>query len=335
MAALLHPRLINDPFGDPGLYVEFLFEKRALLIDLGDLHALSPRSLLRVSQVFVSHTHMDHFNGFDQLLRLCLGREKTLTLFGPPGFIEHVHHKLAAYTWNLVHRYAADLQLIVHELQPDGLLRAARFSCRTAFAPEPAPTTSVQNDTVFEDENIRVRTASLDHGVPSFAYAIEERQRINVWKTRLEDMGFRTGPWLRELKRAILLGEPADRPFRVWWRDQGTLREEWHPLGILKERITRTAPGQKITYVTDVAYTAENAGKIVELSGGSDYLFIETPFLEEDAEIAARKCHLTARQAGILARRAGVKRLVTFHFSPRYQERAAQLRQEALAAFAA
>ncbi|MEE9266612.1 MAG: MBL fold metallo-hydrolase, partial [Gammaproteobacteria bacterium] len=94
-------------------------------------------------------------------------------------------------------------------------------------------------------------------------------------------------------------------------------------------------PGQKITYVTDVAYTAENAGKIVELSGGSDYLFIETPFLEEDAEIAARKCHLTARQAGILARRAGVKRLVTFHFSPRYQERAAQLRQEALAAFAA
>ena len=54
------PRLINDPFSDPGLFVPFLFEKRALMFDLGDLHALSPRDLLKVTHVFVTHSHMDH-----------------------------------------------------------------------------------------------------------------------------------------------------------------------------------------------------------------------------------------------------------------------------------
>jgi len=102
---ILHSRLVNPPFGDPGVYVGFMFEKRGLLFDLGDLQPLSDRKLLRVRQVFVSHTHMDHFTGFDRLVRIFLGREKTLHLFGPTGFIDRVSHKLAAYTWNLVASY--------------------------------------------------------------------------------------------------------------------------------------------------------------------------------------------------------------------------------------
>ena len=107
------------------------------------------------------------------------------------------------------------------------------------------------------------------------------------------------------------------------------------PLGVLRENITRQAPGQKITYVTDVVYNDDNATKIVNLANGADYLFIEAPFLEADANIAARKLHLTASQAGSLARAAGVKRLITFHYSPRYTDRARQLHEEAQAAFIA
>ena len=74
MRHLLEPYLVNDPFGDPLLYVDLHDEQRALLFDLGDLAVLPPRKLLRISHIFVTHTHMDHFAGFDQLLRVVLVR---------------------------------------------------------------------------------------------------------------------------------------------------------------------------------------------------------------------------------------------------------------------
>jgi ribonuclease Z len=104
---------------------------------------------------------------------------------------------------------------------------------------------------------------------------------------------------------------------------------------VLRERLLEITPGQKLSYVTDAGYTPDNVEKIVALADRSDLLFIESPFLHEDAEIAARKMHLTAHQAGDIARRAGVRQFEQFHFSPRYEGQSERLRQEGLAAFAA
>ena len=90
MKSYLRSTLVNDPFGDPGLLVQFLFQKRSLLFDFGDISSLSNGELLKVSHVFVSHTHIDHFIGFDRLLRTVFGREKTITFFGPENFIKNV-----------------------------------------------------------------------------------------------------------------------------------------------------------------------------------------------------------------------------------------------------
>jgi ribonuclease Z len=91
--------------------------------------------------------------------------------------------------------------------------------------------------------------------------------------------------------------------------------------------------GRKIAYVVDAAFTAANIAAMIDLAKGADILFIEAPFLEAEAEQAAARQHLTARQAGTVARLAGVKRMTTFHYSPRYKGRAECLAREAEAAF--
>ncbi len=98
MRPTLHPRLLNGRDGDPGVYLEALHLPDAVLLDCGDLSALSPRHLLRVGALAVSHAHMDHWAGFDRLLRLLIGREKRLPVVGPEGFAERLFHRLQAYT---------------------------------------------------------------------------------------------------------------------------------------------------------------------------------------------------------------------------------------------
>src|SRR5215211_5149322 len=109
MRPLFHAHLVNGRFGDPAVYVETLFAKAAILLDLGDISELSPRKLQRIEHVFVSHTHVDHFYGFDRLLRLLVGRQKEVKLYGPEGIVDGVEHKLRAYLWNLVGGYLLDL----------------------------------------------------------------------------------------------------------------------------------------------------------------------------------------------------------------------------------
>ncbi len=318
MRPLFHPSLVNNPFGDPGLYIDFLFESRAILFDVGEISHVSPRKLLRISHVFVSHTHVDHFIGFDHLVRLFLGREKKLHFFGPPGFVDQVWHRLAAYTWNLVRNYPTDFTIVVNEIHHDGKVLTAEFHCKQGFQSQGSGSCAVNDSIVLDEETFRIRIAFLEHKIPVLAFSLEEKNHVNIMKNRLEELGLPVGPWLAELKRAVLGDAGDDTPFRVWWKEGAHLMERRIPLGQLKRDILRIVPGQKITYVTDTAYTPENAARIVELARGSDYLFIEASFLQEDAARAREKCHLTARQAGLIAKEAGAARVLPFHFSPKY-----------------
>jgi len=335
MKPLFHPSLVNDPFGDPGVYVDCLFQKRALLFDLGDIRALAPRKILRLSDVFVSHTHMDHFVGFDWLLRICLGRQLMTRFYGPPGFLDQVEHRLRGYTWNLVENYDTDFALEVTEIHPSGSARRAVFRCKSAFRREDEEVFARNDHVLLDEEFFLVRGVLLDHKTPCLGFALEEKQHLNIWKNGLDDMGLPTGPWLQDLKRLVRRGAPDDHPVRVAWHDRAGAHERILPLGEIKEKAVRVVPGQKIAYVTDVVYHEENARKIAELAADADVLFIETPFLEQDAARAASRFHLTARQAGLLARRAAARTTVPFHFSPRYDDAGAALRQEMALAFGA
>jgi len=104
-------------------------------------------------------------------------------------------------------------------------------------------------------------------------------------------------------------------------------------LGELAAKIALITPGQKITYITDVAYNQSNAEKIVAMAQDSDYFFIEAVFLDIHKVMAAEKKHLTAGQAGMLAARAGVKQFSVFHLSPGYTGEESVLKEEARLAY--
>jgi len=328
MTWFVQPSLINDPFSDPGLFIDFRFGRRALLFDLGELSLLPPRQLLRVSHAFVSHAHMDHFAGFDRLLRVCLHRAMPLHLVGPTGFADRVEHKLKAYTLNLLDEQPLDFLITAAEFAEAGVERMCAFHALEAFRRRELSPVQLVAGTLLDEDEFQIRSVVLDHGTPCLAFAFEEKLRVNVWSEGLKSLQLGVGPWLNEAKRAVRLGAPDDSEVVI-------SPDLSIPLGVLKQHALRTARGQKIAYVVDAAYHEKNIDRIVALARGADQLFIEAAFIDADADIAAQRRHLTARQAGDIAKRAGVARFVPFHFSARYREQEDRLRSEAELAFRA
>ncbi|MBD0316313.1 MAG: ribonuclease Z [Nitrospiraceae bacterium] len=326
--------LVNDVFGDAGVYVEIRWSKRALLFDLGHNSTLGPTRLLRAQDVFVSHTHMDHFIGFDTLLRVALGRGKALRLFGPPGLIENVHGKLRGYTWNLVDGYP----LTIEVQECDGReWRRCLFPAANGFRPaeqaiRPSDVSPTDGVVVLEDPMFTVKAVALNHRIPSMAYALEERFHINVNKQKLHDAGLPVGAWLKDVKEHLWRGRTDDFRFTATLYDEHRREHREFVLGE-EDRFLTISRGQKIVYVVDARYDENNETKIVALARDADLFYCESPYLEKDAEKARDRYHLTARQAGLMARKARVRELVVFHFSPRYTGRGPALEREAMDAF--
>ena len=291
---------------------------------------------LRANDIFISHTHLDHFIGFDAVLRVALGRGKTVRLFGPPGLINNVQGKLQGYTWNLVDGYP--LTLDVQEFHPQEI-RRAMFRATDGFRRDEQPSAPLTPEpatgqfTVLNDPMFTVNAVSLNHRIPSFAYSLEEPFHIHVNKQKLHEADLPVGSWLKDMKQHIWQGQPDEFRFTATLYDQHHREERELILGEIKERFCTISRGQKIAYVVDARFDEENEAKIIALARGADVLYCESPYLDVDAEKARSRYHLTARQAGLMAHRAQVRDLVVFHFSPRYTGQGKVLEREALEAF--
>jgi ribonuclease Z len=297
----------------------------AILFDLGDLAPLATRELLRVGHVFVSHMHMDHFIGFDRLLRVHIGQDKRIALVGPAGFAAAVGHKLQAYSWDLVDRFESDLVIDAIEIAAPDSVTATRFRLKTAFAPEPAEPPPFRPGPVIAWPHFDLTVAILEHHGPSLGFAVRQPLQLNILRDRLEARGLAPGPWLETLKEAVREGKADDFPIAV--PDGGSA-----PLGTLRD-LVGVERGRKIAYVTDVMDNEANRRAIEALARDSDLLVIEACFAASDSSQAERRAHLTTRAAGEIARAAGAKRIEPFHFSPRYQEREDAMLAEVQAAF--
>jgi ribonuclease Z len=312
--------LVNGPFEDPSLFVRVLREKRAFLFDIGNISRLAPGDLQKITDVFVTHTHIDHFIGFDTLVRALLRRETPLRVYGPSNITDCVEGKLKGYTWNLIREYP--LKIDVFRVDKDRLISSG-FYAENSFRRIENGAVEFEG-TLLQESLFTVKALVLEHQTACLAFSVEEGFHINIDKALLNARKLPVGPWLSELKKAIREQMPEDTGFVV--ANKRYALKEVRDLAIITK-------GQKISYVTDVSLSDENVGKIMEFVRNSDTLYCEAYFLEKDTNRALERFHLTAKTAGRIAREAAVQHLTVMHFSPRYRDQSEGPEDEAMREF--
>lgn len=318
--SFLH-RLVNGPFEDPCAYVRFMHERRAMLFDAGDVRRLSQADLMKLTDVFVTHTHMDHFIGFDVILRSLLIREAPLRVYGPAGMADSVEGKLRGYSWNLIKEYSFKLDVCTVE---NNKTKWSLFYAENGFERIDRENVDINDHVILQGPSFKVRAAELRHGIPSLGFSLEEDYHININKAALTDMGFEVGPWLFELKKAIRDNMPDDHEIII--SSSSRKLAELRALAMIGR-------GQKISYVADSSPDGENIARIISLVRDSDTLYCETYFIDEDMPRAVDRNHLTGKIAAGIAKEADVKTLVPMHFSPKYRNSDYNPGMEALSAF--
>jgi ribonuclease Z len=307
------PRLVNGPLFDPVVYILLLNLKSSILFDCGRMEGLSPREILSLEAIFISHLHMDHFMGFDLILRTILHREKPLHVYGPEGIRDKVIARLGSYTWNLTGGYP--LKLFIHEVRPHEMIVSSACA-HEAFRPSEPTSVPRTGTTIASCPRYRVESVLLDHNVPCLGYVLKEPFHVNVKVEAFARKGYRIAPWIGKLKEKIMAGcmEDVIEVLTVSGVSLGKVMDLMHDLVVL-------SPGQSIAYFTDIRASDENIGRIRMIATGADILYIEAYYLGEREGEAHEKAHLTARQAGMIARLTGARKVVPMHVSPRYHDR--------------
>ena len=151
---------------------------------------------------------------------------------------------------------------------------------------------------IFETKALTVRTLPLQHRIETVGYVFEEKPKLRHINPQMTS--YHKVPVAR--MKGIKEGEDFVTP-------EGKV--------IPNYLLTKDAdPSYSYAHISDTAYIPELAQKI----GPVDLLFHETTYLEDLAADAKMRGHSTARQAAMVAKDSGAKRLLTGHYSSRYND---------------
>lgn len=170
-------RLVNGSTGDPVLYVDYPGKNNALLFDAGEICNLDTQKMADLEALFITHHHMDHFVGFDRILRANLDSDKVVHIFGPTGTIRKIYRRITSYEIQFFPFQKVIFK--VYEIVGKKLCWA-NLECARHF-PEPKVTQAAwKAPLIFEDPNLHVEAVSVDHTVPCLAYALTEESGVRV-----------------------------------------------------------------------------------------------------------------------------------------------------------
>jgi ribonuclease BN (tRNA processing enzyme) len=302
--------LMNGVFGDPLLHLRLHNKKRSLLFDLGEGGRLPARLAHQVSDVFITHAHIDHICGFLWLLRSRIGFPRPCRIYGPPDLADRIFSLVNGILWDRIGEEGPCFE--VYELKGDMIhgysIKAGNRQKRELG------NRRARDGILVADADCTVAAAILSHGpVPVLAYRLTLPVKYNVRRDILAERKLPPGPWLGLLKRHIAAGDQQATVILPGGRTASA--------GVLADKLLKKTPPLKIVYATDLSDTRENRGKLTLLAAEAHAFFCEAAFLEVDGEYAHLSGHLTARACGEIAAEGSVEQLIPFHFSRRYEKK--------------
>jgi ribonuclease BN (tRNA processing enzyme) len=298
----------NLPFGDPMAAIRIDRQKRWLFFDLGSFAQVSARTAHQISDIFISHAHVDHLCGLPWLLGRRINIDSSCRVFGLPGLCDHWEAMVRAFVWDRVCDQGPRFKIA--ELHGDTL---QWWSLQVGGGERVRlPDTPAHSGLLLEDPLFRVSAITLDHGIPVLAYAFEELPSYTLQSEKIEAMGLQRGSWIAELQ-SLYKARDLDASLSL---PDGSMRSvRW-----LAEQFLVSRRGQKIVYATDFAATVDNYTRLVEFAYRADLMVCERSYTSQDVEHALRTGHNTAQHCAKLALDAQIGHLVPFHFSNRYVE---------------
>lgn len=301
-------RRINSPFDDSGIFFRNVYMKKAKMFDCGRLGNIENSEINDVSDIFISHTHLDHFIGFDRFLRSSISSDSSYNFYGPLNFIKNLKGKLDGYTWNLIKDYTVSYK--AYEITREGI-NSSIFSATNEFQEEKVDSnlSSIELESGFT-----VKYEFFDHGITSLGYRICEPKRMSINKDKMDELGIKNGIWvgnfLKELSQDYISNEEFSVETNNGLKNYTTLE--------LKDLLIEYPETQDITYMTDMAPTKENVEKAINFAKDSFILIIESVFMERDKEHAEMKNHLTINLSKKIFKESNSSYVSFGHFAPKY-----------------
>lgn len=302
-------QILGRPGKDNALYVRLNSGSKMyrLLFDCGEktLEDLKQHDVKGINYIFFSHLHIDHIGGFDYFFRRNYDRNKPIFIWGPDDTAEILHHRLLGYKWNLIgdeggNWFITDIknnsQIQFYIKFPDA------FSNRNLVGKK------TLNENLFETKNFVIKSIRLNHMIPSTGYLLIENPSHNIIPEKLEKLNLPQGNWLEKLK-----------DFSFEDSENIEINGKEFSLGKLRKELLKTIEGESIAYLTDFILNNESKEKLIQFLKGCHTLVCESQYLNKDLQLASTNYHLTAVQAATIAKESGVKKLILFHISERYQ----------------
>ncbi|MDQ0780270.1 peptidase [Chryseobacterium sp. W4I1] len=270
------------------------------LCDCGEASLLTVKEIQSVSAVFISHTHIDHFSNFDGIFRHQIGGGERVVICGPKNIHHQIEARLKSYTWNLIDEKAIEYE-IREIVSPEEInvyiLRPPHWNLELI---------KTQNF-LFEDDQVKVEFAILDHKTDSIAYLFKEKDSVTFHE---EASGFGKGKWISELKMAFENND-EDKEIDI----EGTA----YKASDLFYLLTRNQ-GYRLGVIMDHAADQENYEKMKAVFSEADLVYIESFYKDSDQEFAKLNYHSFASASGQIMKECQVKKAIPIHFSRRYTE---------------